>query len=178
MRFAFRNHKFSSGGSRQNANFQTKFASRDVNGSWQRWIVLSSSKIRRGERRWQMHRRRREYQAADTPPLPNALRSRRGDRSTLVQRLRWRRFAVCKNFSNGRRKIINARAGHDDAVTTAVSFLSDTQESAALIFPELDVEMLALNLQFSRLDDVIHFASEVAEFRESNSGMEEKFAGF
>ncbi len=57
-----------------------------------------------------------------------------------------------------------------------MSFLSDTQESPALIFPELDVEMLALNLQFSRLDDVVHFASEVAEFRESSSGMEEKFA--
>jgi hypothetical protein len=39
-----------------------------------------------------------------------------------------------------------------------VSFLSDTQESTALIFPELDIEMLALNLQFFRLDDVIHFA--------------------
>jgi hypothetical protein len=72
--------------------------------------------------------------------------------------LSWRSFAVRKNFSNCRRKIINACAGHDDAVTTSVSFLSDTQESAALIFPELDVEMLALNLQFSRLDDVIHFA--------------------
>jgi len=40
-----------------------------------------------------------------------------------------------------------------------VSFLSDTQEPAALILPELDVEVLALNLQLFRLDDVIHFAS-------------------
>jgi hypothetical protein len=39
-----------------------------------------------------------------------------------------------------------------------MSFLGDTQESTALIFPELDVEVLALNLQFFRLDDVIHFA--------------------
>jgi hypothetical protein len=39
-----------------------------------------------------------------------------------------------------------------------VSFLSDAQELAALIFPELDVKVLALNLQFFRLDDVVHFA--------------------
>jgi hypothetical protein len=39
-----------------------------------------------------------------------------------------------------------------------MSFLGDTQEPAALIFPELDVEVLALNLQFFRLDDVVHFA--------------------
>jgi len=39
-----------------------------------------------------------------------------------------------------------------------VSFLGDTQKLASLIFPELDVEVLALNLEFSCLDDVIHFA--------------------
>jgi len=39
-----------------------------------------------------------------------------------------------------------------------MSFLCDTQEPASLILPELDVEVLALNLQFSRLDDVVHFA--------------------
>ena len=75
-----------------------------------------------------------------------------------VQRLSWRGFPVRKNVSNGRRKLLNARTWNDDAVTAAVSFLSDTQESASLIFPEFDIEVLALNLQFSRLDDVIHFA--------------------
>jgi hypothetical protein len=78
--------------------------------------------------------------------------------ANLVQRLSWRGFAVRKNFSNRRRKVINARARHDDAIAAAVSFLCDTQESTPLIFPELDIEMLALNLQFSRLDDVVHFA--------------------
>jgi hypothetical protein len=39
-----------------------------------------------------------------------------------------------------------------------MSFLSDTQEFAAVVLPELDIEMLALNLQFFRLDDVVHFA--------------------
>ena len=77
---------------------------------------------------------------------------------SAVQRLSWRGFAVGKNFSNRRRKVINACARHDDAVPAAMSFLCDTQKSATLIFPELDVEVLALNLQFFRLDDVIHFA--------------------
>jgi hypothetical protein len=38
-----------------------------------------------------------------------------------------------------------------------MSFLNDTQEFSALIFAELNVEMLPLDLQFFRLDDVIHF---------------------
>jgi hypothetical protein len=74
-----------------------------------------------------------------------------------VQRLRRCSFAIRQNFSNRRRKIIDAGTGHDDAVTAAVSFLGDAQESPAVVLPELDVEMLALDLQFSRLDDVIHF---------------------
>src|SRR3954454_7982548 len=84
--------------------------------------------------------------------------TRWGQRVPPLQQLSWRGFAVRKNFSNYRRKFINARARHDDAITAAVSFLCDTQEPAALIFTELDIEMLALNLQFFRLDDVVHFA--------------------
>ena len=75
-----------------------------------------------------------------------------------VQLLRWRGFAVRQNFSNRRRKVIDAGARHDDAVPAAVSFFGDAQEFAALVLTELDVEVLALNLQFSRLDDVVHFA--------------------
>jgi hypothetical protein len=74
------------------------------------------------------------------------------------QQLSWRALSVGKNFSNRRSKIINACARHDDAVAAAVSFLGNAQESPAVVLPELHVEMLALNLQFSRLDDVIHFA--------------------
>jgi hypothetical protein len=76
---------------------------------------------------------------------------------SAVQRLRWRSFAVGQNFSNRRRKIIDAGTRHDDAVTAAVSFLSDAQESPAVVLPELHVKMLALDLQFSRFDDVVHF---------------------
>ena len=75
-----------------------------------------------------------------------------------MQRLSWRSFAVRKNFGNYRREFINARTRHDDAVAAAVSFLGDTQKPAALIFPELDIKVLTLNLQFFRLDDVVYFA--------------------
>ncbi len=79
-------------------------------------------------------------------------------RRSAVQSLSWRGFAVRKNFSYRRCKVIDTRAGDYDAVTPAVSFFGDPQESTALIFAELDIEVLALNLQFSRLDDVVHFA--------------------
>ena len=80
------------------------------------------------------------------------------ERESAVQRLSWRSFAVRKNVSNRRRKLLNAGTGHYDAVAAAVSFLGDAQESPTVVLSELDVEMLALNLQFFRLDDVIHFA--------------------
>jgi hypothetical protein len=75
-----------------------------------------------------------------------------------VQRLSWCAVVVCQNFSDRRRKIINAGTRHDDAIAASMSFLSDAQESPAIVFAELYVEMLALDLQFFRLDDVIHFS--------------------
>src|SRR5206468_579466 len=45
-----------------------------------------------------------------------------------------------------------------DAVTATMSFLGDAQEFPAIVLTELHIEMLALNLQFFRLDDVIHFS--------------------
>src|SRR5215510_1631385 len=75
-----------------------------------------------------------------------------------VQWFSWRGFAVCQNVSNCRRKLLDAGTRHDDAVTAAMSFFGDTQESTAVVLPEFHVEMLPLNLQFFRLDDVVHFA--------------------
>src|SRR5215471_8565771 len=95
-----------------------------------------------------------------------------------VQQLSWRCLAVGENFSNRRRKFINARTGHDDAIAAAVSLLGDTQELASVIFPELDVEVLAFNLQFSRLDDVVHFCLTGAILARSPRTMEAKFAVF
>src|SRR5438552_14764760 len=76
----------------------------------------------------------------------------------LTSAIKPRSLAVRKNISNRCRKLLNAGTRHDDAITATVSFLGDTQEPAALIFSELDIKMLALNLQFFRFDDVIHFA--------------------
>jgi hypothetical protein len=95
------------------------------------------------------------------------------------QQLSWRSFAVGKNFSYRRCKVINTRARHYDAVTAAMSFLRDAQEFSAVVLPELDVEMLALNLQFFRLDDVIHFAlrtpslgSQTLKWKKNRDGKE------
>src|SRR5205807_1559178 len=59
-----------------------------------------------------------------------------------------------------------------------MSFFSNAQESPALVFPELHVEMLAFNLQFSRLADVIHFPLKGPTLPHSFWCMEEKSAGF
>ena len=111
---------------------------------------------RLSSRPWQLDRRRRRYQGGELA-TPGTQRVE-DNAFHLVQRLSWRSFAVRKNFGNRRRKVINARAWYDNAVAAAVSFLSDTQEFTAVVLPEFDVEMLALNLQFFRLDDVVHFA--------------------
>src|SRR5262249_25448972 len=126
---------------------QTKFGRRDVNGQGQMWIVFSS---RVPSPKPRISKRPRTRSAGRQRVEDNAFH--------LVQRLSWRGFAVRKNVSNRRRKLLNAGTRDDDTVTAAVSFLSDAQEPAAIILPELDVEVLALYLQFFRFDDVVHFA--------------------
>jgi hypothetical protein len=93
-------------------------------------------------------------------------------------RLSWCAFVVRQNFSNCRSKVIDAGTRHDDAVAAAMSFFGNAQESPALVFPELHVEMLALYLQFSRLDDVIHFPLKPPTLTHPFWGMEEKSAEF
>jgi hypothetical protein len=80
-----------------------------------------------------------------------------GSRIEHSSGLSWRAFVVRQNFSNCRRKVIDAGTRHDNTVATTMSFFSDAQESTTLVLAELHVEMLTLYLQFSRLDDVIHF---------------------
>jgi hypothetical protein len=92
--------------------------------------------------------------------------------------LSWRALAVRKNVSNCRRKVIDPGTWYDDAVAAAMSFFSDPQESPALVFPELHVEMLALYLQFSRLDDVIHFFLRPPTLPHPFWGMEAKSVEF
>jgi hypothetical protein len=97
---------------------------------------------------------------------------------SAVQRLSWRGFAIGQNFSNRRRKIINAGTRHDDAIAASVSFLGNAQESPAIILAKLHVEMLPFNLQFSRLDDVIHFYLRPPTLPHPARPMEEKSASF
>jgi hypothetical protein len=59
-----------------------------------------------------------------------------------------------------------------------MSFFGDAQEFPALVFSELYVEMLAFYLQFSRLDDVIHFPLKPPTLPHPIWGMEEKSAEF
>jgi hypothetical protein len=59
-----------------------------------------------------------------------------------------------------------------------MSFFGDAQESPALVFSELHVKMLALYLQFSRLDDVIHFPLKAPTLPHPFWGMEEKSTEF
>lgn len=136
---------------------QTKFERRDVNDSVRNQTVsLLQSAVAKRQVGEPAHRKTKNNRSGG---------------------LSWRCLAVSKNFRNRRRKLIDTRAGNDDAIAAAVSFLGDTQEPAALIFPELDVEVLALNLQFSRLDDVIHFCLKGADFGHWSCQMEEKSAG-
>jgi hypothetical protein len=78
-------------------------------------------------------------------------------------------------FSNGRGKIIYSGARYDDGIAAAVSFLSDSQEFPTLVLPEFHVEMLAFDLQFSRLYDIIHFLNSASLWR-FVCKMEEDFA--
>jgi hypothetical protein len=82
---------------------------------------------------------------------------------------------VLKYFTNGRDKIIHSGARYDDGIAAAMSFLSDSQEFPTLILPEFNVEMLALDLQFSRLDNIIHFPNR-ASLQCFVCKMEEDFA--
>src|SRR5207302_11081574 len=85
---------------------------------------------------------------------------------------------VGQPFRSCRSKFIHAGSRHDDAIAVSMSFFNDTQEFPAIVLAELHVEILALNLQFSRLDDVIHFFLPPPTLPQPVCGMEEKKAAF
>ena len=85
-----------------------------------------------------------------------------------------RALDALRYFSNGRGEIIYSGARYDDSIAAAVSFLSDSQEFPTLVLPEFHVKMLALDLHFSRLDDIIHFLNR-ASLRCLVCKMEENF---
>lgn len=72
--------------------------------------------------------------------------------------LRMRHALVSReHFAYRRGKIIHPRAWHDNRVTPAMRLFGDAQKLSTIILTELDVELLALDLQPLRLDNVVHF---------------------
>ena len=115
------------------------------------------------------------------PPAPGLdLQPRMASRVSLrsPQELRGRRsLRLLDHVVNRSRKILNARAGHDDRVTATVRFLGNAKEFAAVVFAEFDMEMLALNLQLPGLYEVIHCNQKTAEFRQVTPRKKSRFLG-
>ena len=51
------------------------------------------------------------------------------------------------------------RVINDDRVAPAMCLFRDPQELPAVVFPELDMKVFALNLELFRLNDIIHSRS-------------------
>ncbi len=64
-----------------------------------------------------------------------------------------------QNFGDGGGEIVDAGARDDDGVAAAVRFFGDAEKFSAIVFAQLDVEMLPLDLQLLGLDNVVHGGS-------------------
>ena len=76
-----------------------------------------------------------------------------------------RRCSLCviDHIVDRRRELLYAGAGDNDGVASAMSFLGDAEELAAIVLAEFHVEVLAFDLQLPGLYEVIHFG-KTAEF--------------
>jgi len=54
------------------------------------------------------------------------------------------------------RKFLHARARDYDGVTAPMGLLGDAKELAAIVLAEFHVEVLAFDLHFPRIDEIIH----------------------
>jgi hypothetical protein len=72
-------------------------------------------------------------------------------------------------------KLIHACARDDDGITATVCFLSDAKEFAAVILAEFYVKMLTLDLQFPRLDEIVHVCKKPRSLGRSASKREAVF---
>ncbi len=66
-------------------------------------------------------------------------------------------FGACQDFTDCSRKLFDPCAGDDNGIPAAMSLFGNSQELAAIVFAELHMEVLPLDLEFSCLDDVIHY---------------------
>jgi hypothetical protein len=91
------------------------------------------------------------------PPLPQE----GSEPEEWMRKLRRSVFGSSEHFAYSSGKVFHSCARNNDGIAPAVCLLGDTQEFTAIVFPELDVEMLALDLEFFGLDDMIHLKSAV-----------------
>ena len=70
-----------------------------------------------------------------------------------------RRGSLCviDHVIDRRRELLHAGAGDYDGVASAMSFLGNAEEFAAIVLAEFHVEVLAFDLQLPGLYEVIHF---------------------
>jgi len=82
---------------------------------------------------------------------------------------------VLDYFVNRSRKFVHARARDDDRVTTTVRFLGDAQEFSPVVLAEFHMEMLALDLQVPRLNEIVHVCKKPRSLGRSVSKREAVF---
>jgi hypothetical protein len=66
-------------------------------------------------------------------------------------------FGARQDFADRCRELFDPGAGDDDRIPAAMSLFGNSQELAAIVFAELHMEVLPLDLEFFCVDDVIHY---------------------
>ncbi len=65
-------------------------------------------------------------------------------------------FAGCEDLIQEGFKLIQPSAGDDDRIPSSVGFFSDFEKSPPVIFAQLNNNVFALDLQFSRGQGIFH----------------------
>src|SRR3954467_14758859 len=65
-------------------------------------------------------------------------------------------FSSSQHFPDCSGEVIHAGARNNNGVAPPVCLFGDTQKFPAIVLAELDMEMLALDLEFLGVDDVVH----------------------
>lgn len=70
-----------------------------------------------------------------------------------------------QNFAQKLLEFVDTCARNDHGIATAMSFLCDSKKPTAIVFPEFNEEVLALNLELARLKYGIHLVLQSWENR-------------
>jgi len=95
--------------------------------------------------------------------------------SEATRSLSRRPLGVFDYFVDSRSELIYARARDDDGIAAAVCFLGDAKKFAAVVLTKFHVKMLTLDLQFPRLDEIIHVCKKPRSLGRSASKREAVF---